>query len=216
MAKQYKLTADNRTFYGHQLRKLRLKGIVPANVYGKTIKSVPVQINFKEFAAIFNEAGETSVISLQVGDKTYPVLISELHLNPITSKVVHVDFRHVNLTEKINATIPLETVGESQAVKDGAVLVMTLDEVEVEALPTDLPEKITVDLTKLVKIGDSIMVSDLPVDTSKVSITSDPTTIVALVQEQKQEVEEPAPVEAAATPAAETKTETTKVEDKKE
>jgi large subunit ribosomal protein L25 len=206
MDKTLKLTAQTRQAFGKKIHSLRNQGLIPGNIFGKNFDSQAIQVNKNDFATIYNAGGETSVVAISLGDKTIPVLINNLHLHPITNKVMHIDFRFVDLKQKITANIPLEVAGESPAVKDGGVLVQTLDEVEVEALPTDLPEKIVIDISKLEKIGDSMTLADITID-PKVVINHDLTSKIILIQEPKVEVEPevvPAAEEAAAPAAGDT------------
>ena len=140
--KRYQLTAEPRKITGKQVKKLRREGIMPANVYGKDIKSQSLQLPQVEFDKVFEEAGETGVIDLSYGTETIPVLVHNIHTD-YRNRVLHADFFKVNLKEKVKATIPLEFVGEPKAVVDELGLLMEITpEIEVEALPTDLPEKI--------------------------------------------------------------------------
>lgn len=198
MSKNISLQADARTLFGRKTKQLRKQGVVPANIFGRDFKSVAIQVNKRDFIKVYNEVGETGIVDLQVEKKTLPVLISDMHMDPVSEDVLHVDFRHVNLKQKITANVPLEAVGEAPAVKEkNAVFVQNLDEIEVEALPTDLPDQIEIDLSKLVEIGDVITVADLKVS-DKVEILADPETVVAGAQEQQEEEVEEAPTEAAA------------------
>ena len=133
-----------------------------------------------------------------------PVLIDEVQINPVTQKVVHVNFRQVSLTEKVTGEVPLEFVNANEIV--GAVIVEVSRQVEVEALPSDLPEKIRVDLSSLTEIGQSLSLADLVFDESKISLVlaegQAPSQVpLVLVQEQKVEVE--VEVEVAPAPTAE-------------
>ena len=198
MAKTITLQAEPRTLLGRKVKQLRRAGLIPANIYGNKIKSQSIKITLSEFNKVFEEAGETSLVDLTVdGDKkTKPVLITNIQHDPITDKPIHADFHQVDLTQKVTANIPLEITGESPAVKEGGVLLTPLTEIEVEALPTDLPDNIQIDISKLLKTGDSISVSDLKVS-PKVELKADPKTPVVLIQEQKAEEEpEPTPAEA--------------------
>lgn len=204
------LKVAKRTVSGRQVKKLRQEGFLPANVFGHGVDSLSIQVKAKEFAPIFDEAGETQVIYLQVETEKdpRPVLVSDIQYDPVTDQPLHVDFHQVNLKEKVTANVPFEIIGESPAVKDlGANIISMFSELEVEALPTDLPEKITADVSQLVAIGDVIKVSDLKVDRSKVELTEDPETVLVTVVEQQAEEVAPAPV----TPA-ETETATPKAE----
>lgn len=194
MTKQV-LSTKKRKLFGRRVKQLRAQGIIPGNVFGPKTKSVAVSIDKKTFHEVFEKAGETSLIDLTIDDEkeVRPVLISNLHLDPITNEVLHVDLHQVDLKQKTTAEIPLEFVGESSAVKGGGVLVTLMNEVEVEALPTDLPDKIEVDISILANIGDSILAKDLKLDRSKVELKVEEEEPVVTVQEPEEEEEAPAP-----------------------
>ncbi len=184
-----KLKAKERKIFGRKVKQLRRAGFIPANVFGPKTKSKALTLDKSEFLKIFNQSGETTLIDLVVeGEKSSrPVLISNLHIHPVTSEILHVDLHQVDLKSKTTANIPIEIVGESPAVKAGGVVVTLLKEVEVEALPTDLPEKIEVDISNLTEIGSSILVKDLPIDHTRVELKLDPEEQVVAIQEQQQE-----------------------------
>ncbi len=184
-----KLKAKERKIFGRKVKQLRRAGFIPANVFGPKTKSKALTLDKSEFLKIFNQSGETTLIDLVVeGEKNpRPVLISNLHIHPVTSEILHVDLHQVDLKSKTTANIPIEIVGESPAVKVGGVVVTLLKEVEVEALPTDLPEKIEVDISNLTEIGSSILVKDLPIDHTRVELKLDPEEQVVAIQEQQQE-----------------------------
>lgn len=193
------LTVQKRQITGRKIKSLRRDGIIPANIFGKKVDSMAVQLPEDVFSKAFAKSGETGIVSLTVDGETRerPVLISNLHLHPVTDRVLHVDFRQVDLTEKVTTAIPVELVGESPAEKDlGAVIVQMINELEVEALPADLPEKLEVDVTALTQFGQSLTVADIKVDTKKIEIQAEPEQVIVSALEPKQEVEEaPAPVE---------------------
>ena len=181
-----------REVFGRKVKKLRKEGIIPANVFGKKVKSLAVQVSRKDLETAFAKSGETGLIQLRVGkeDKSRPVLMANLQRNPVTHDLLHVDFHEVDLTQKVTVAVPIEISGESPAVKEkGAVLITLLDEVKVEALPTDLPEKIAVDIGILSNFGDSITVKDLPIDRVKVKVLVDEDEAVFMVQQPKEEGE---------------------------
>lgn len=161
--KKITLKVDKRTVVGKKVKKLRREGILPATIYGKDIKSVSVQVPLKEFEKTYKEVGETGLVELSLdSEKTRPVLIKNVQLEPRMSMPLHADFYQVNLTEKIKANIPVEAVGEPKAVLDKiGLLEVPMFEVEVEALPADLPEKIEVDVANLSNIDDQITVGDV-------------------------------------------------------
>lgn len=191
-----KLQVNPRKITGRAVKVLRRQGLVPANVFGKKRKSVSVQLSAEALAKIYKAAGETSIINLQVeGEKEqHPVLISGIQFHSVTGLPLHADFHEVDLTQKVTATVPLELLGESPAVTDlGGVIVQQLNEIEVEALPMDLPDKLTLDISSLKEFGDTLTIADLKVDATKIQIEVPAETIVVQAQEPQKE-EEPAPV----------------------
>lgn len=200
--KRFQLTAEPRKITGKQVKKLRREGILPANVYGKDIKSQSLQLPLKDFQVVFEEAGETGVIDLTYGKDTVPVLIHNLHTD-YRNTPLHADFFKVNLKEKVTAMIPIEFTGEAKAETDKIGLLEKItNEIEVEALPTDLPEKFELNVEPLVNIGDQITVEMIH-SPQGVEIVSDPTLVIAKIGElvskeaQEQAAEEEAAAEAA-------------------
>lgn len=216
----YTIKASLRTATGRKVRALRKSGIVPANVFGKKTKSVSIQLDAKLLRDILKKAGETSLINLTIeGEKkARPVLVSGYAQDPVSNDLYHVDFHEVDLTEKVTAMVPIKVVGEAEAVKAGNNLVVQKNEIEVEALPADLPDEIEVDVTTLAAVGDSIHAKDLKVDRSKVTLLSEEDETIVTIQEPAKEEEvvaAPAEGEAAATDAKPAEGDA-KAEDKKE
>lgn len=195
----HQLKAEVRTVMGRKVKQLRRQGLVPATVYGYGIEPISIQLVEKEIDKVFEESGESTLIDLQLDGKSMPILFKNPQYHPISSDLIHVDCYKVNLKEKITAMVPIEFVGESMAVKLGNVLVEVFNEIEVEALPTDLPEKIIVDVGKLETLESQITVADLEVDKSKVTIKTDAGQVVVKVEEPRVE-EEPVAAEAVVAP----------------
>lgn len=214
---KYVIKAEKRLLTGSKVKKLRRQGVIPANVFGHTIKSQAIQVSEVEFSRVYKDAGETSLIWLKVEgeDKERPTLIKGLTNNPITGQKYHVDFHQVNLKEKVTANVPVEIVGEAQMVKDGlAVLDINLHEIEVEALPTDIPENVIFDISTLKEIGDSLKLSDVKLPSEVTVLTDLEVVVVALGAPQKEEAPlvEEVPAEAEVTGAAPTEGEAVAVE----
>jgi large subunit ribosomal protein L25 len=193
------LVVSPRTVVGKKVKTLRSSGLTPANVFSKGKESTSVQVDTKAFLAAYKKTGETGLIDLKIEGENMPrpVLVDNVDRHPVSDKVLHVDFHEVNLKEKVTAMIPVEAVGDSEAVKAGHVLVMPYNELEVEALPTDLPEKFEVDITALKAVGDDVKLSDVNYDREKVEVQGiDQDEVVATIQAMKEEVVE----EASATP----------------
>lgn len=200
------LKAQSRKVTGRKVKNLRKEGVLPGNIYGKKVKSVSVQVVLKDFEKVYKEVGETGLVELELGKEKKPVLIHNLQLNPVTDAPVHVDFLQVDLKEKVSAEVPVELTGESPAEKQAlGTVVLMLNEIEVEALPADLPEKFEIDRGALTEVDQVVKVSDLKVDRSKVEIKMGEEEIVVKVEPpQKEEViAPPAAAEAPAGEAAE-------------
>lgn len=187
------LKAEKRTQLGRKAKNLRKENILPANIYGKDIKSQAIQVTAADFDKVFSEAGETSIVEVMLDSKARPTLVHNIQRNPVSDEIVHIDFMQVDLKQKVTADIPVELVGESPAEKQGlGTLVQQLSEVSVEALPTDLPDKFEVDVTGLSEVDSAILVSDLKVPAG-VELQTDAEQVVAKVEPLRAEEEEPAP-----------------------
>jgi len=194
MSTKIKLTVNKRAVTGRKVKQLRAKGLVPANIYGKGIKSLSVQLPVKDFQTALDKAGETGVIDLTVDKETKskPVLIHNLHQHPVTDEYLHVDFHQVDLTKKVTVAIPIELTGEAPAVSQGGVQVQLIDEIEVEALPNNLPDKFVLDVSGLDEIGKSLSFKDIKVDTAKVKLMTDNLDeLVVKIEEPTKEEEKP-------------------------
>lgn len=185
-----KLKAQKRNIFGKKIKKMRRQGIIPGVIYGADFESLSIQFDLKEFQVLFREAGETSVIEVEIEEEeNYPVLIKQVQLHALSDLPLHVDFHKIDLTKKVNAQVPVQFVGESEAVKNGAILLELLKEIEVEALPNDIPSVISVDISSLKNIGDSISVALLEIP-SNVELKVEKEELVCKVEEPKEEVEE--------------------------
>lgn len=192
------LKAEARKVAGRKVKNLRKEGILPGNISGKKIKSESIQVNLKDFSKVYEEVGETGLVSLEIGKEKKPVLIHNLQMQPVTDQPIHVDFLQVDLKEKVTAEVPVELIGESPAEKQGlGTVVLMLNEIEVEALPGDLPEKFEIDRSTLTEVDQLVKVGDLKIDKAKVEIKTDAEEIVVKVEPpQKEEVVvAPAPAE---------------------
>ena len=194
------LKAQQRKVLGRKVKHLRGSGILPANIYGKKIKSQAIEVDLKEFQKIYNDVGETGLVELQLSKDKKPVLIHHVQNDPVTDVPIHADFLQVDLKQKVTTSVPIEVSGESPAEKlSVGTAVQYLDEVEVEALPTDLPEKFVVDISGLSEVDQAIYLKDLSYDKAKVELKADAQAIVVKVEPpQKEEVALP-PAEAEVT-----------------
>lgn len=208
-----KLAVTKRTVLGKKIKKLRRDGILPANIYGKGIKSLAVQAPIKEFNTVYSKAGETGLIDLQIDGEVRPVLIHNVQLDHIAKTPLHADFYQVNLKEKVKTMVPIVTVGEPKAVTEKVgLLLQPLAEIEIEALPTDLPEKIEVPVEALGAVDEQITVANLKIPES-ITVLTDPEQVVIKIGELvSKEAQEQAAAEAAAAEAAKVASDATKAE----
>lgn len=205
--KRPKLVVEKRTVLGKKVKKLRREGILPANIYGKEIKSLAVQVPLTEFEKVYKETGETGLLDLEVNKELHPVLIHNLQIDPLTRSPLHADFFQVNLKEKVKTMVPVVTLNEAKAVTDKlGILLQPLSEVEVEALPEDLPEKIEVDVASLSAVDEQITVSDLKLPKGVEILTDSSQVVVKIAELVTKEAEAQAAEEAAAAEAAKAET----------
>ncbi len=157
------LSAKIRKELGKKVKVLREKGILPGVLYGPKMKTATsIEINLKEFEKIYKDAGESSLISLEVDNKKFLVLIHEMDRDPLTNKLLHIDFYQPSLEKEVAVTLPLVFEGEALAVKDsGGTLVKNISEIEVKALPQNLPHEIKVNIENLKTFADNIKILDL-------------------------------------------------------
>lgn len=206
------LAAKIRKEVGKKVKVLRKKDILPAVLYGHKIKNLNLELDSKEFEKIYKEAGESSLITLVItkgedeakasspslnveGEKQkLLVLIHDIQFDPLTEKPIHIDFYQPELKEEVEVTVPLIFEGESKAVKDlGGTLVKNISEVEVKALPQNLPHEIKIDIGNLKTFEDNILIKDLIVS-KEVKILKEPEEIVAKVtrpEKVEEELEKP-------------------------
>jgi len=209
---QIPLSAQKRTVLGKKVKTLRREGLIPAHVFGHKIPTIHVQVKKTEFGPVFEKVGETGIISLDVDKEKRPVMVRNIQVHPVSDDLLHVDFYQVNLSEKVTVNVPVEVTGEAPAVEKKIGLLLTpVSEIEIEALPADIPEKVEVDIAKLAAIGDEIKVKDLPIDRSKIEVKTDEELVVAqigeLVTKEMEAVEAEMEAEAAAAQVEEAPTE---------
>ncbi len=185
------IKATHRTVTGKQVRALRRAGQLPGVLYGRHIEPTPISMDGHEASRILSHLTSSSLVTIDLEGKEYPSLVRESQRNPIKRSLVHVDFQVISLTEKLRTHVSVELTGSAPAVKDfNAVLVTSLDELEVECFPQDLPERITVDISRLANVGDGIHVRDI-VLSDKVKILDDLGEIIVVATAAKaEEVEE--------------------------
>lgn len=184
---EYKLEAKLRT---DKTNKIRKEGLLPGIVYGHKFDNAKISFDSIVFNHLYREAGTSNLIDIVIdGEKPFKTLINDIQKDPISGKIIHIDFLKVNMKEKIHAEIPLTFVGDSPAVIDlEGSLITPVDKIEVECLPGDLVSEIQVDISILDDFEKNIKVSDLNVPAG-VEVLTDPEEIVAFIQEPRSEEE---------------------------
>ena len=181
-----------------RLQDIRETGKIPAVFYGRKEASTPIALKEGDFLKVWEKAGESSVIVLEGVGEDHEALIHDIDLDPITGRVRHADFYIIEKGKKVQVNIPLEFEGVAPAIKElGGILVKVLHEVEIEALPKDLPHVLIADISSLATFDDQLKAGDIKLPTGVTLITSEE-EVVALVSEPKEEVLETAPVDLSA------------------
>lgn len=197
------------------MKRLRREGIIPANVYGRALDSVAIQVARDDLVRVVRTAGRNEIIYLRLdGEEPRPTFVRQIQRNPVTDAILHVDFYQISLVEKVRIEVPLALVGTAPAEQTyGGTLLHSLDSITVEGLPTDIPSVIEVEVSGLEEIDAAIHVEELNVP-DQVTVLTDPEVVVAKiapphvekeVEEEvvAEEVAEAAPEEGAEEPAAE-------------
>ena len=188
------LDAKRRDATGKRVKAIRREGRLPAVLYGLGIEPIAIELETHEASQVLARSSGSTLIDLNLEDENHSVLVREIQRDVIRRDLLHVDFLKVAMDETIRAEVPIELVGEAPAVKEGGVLVTGIASVEVEALPADLQDRISVDLEPLAEIDDSILAGDLYLG-DKVSLVTDPDELVARVIYQVEEIIEEVVVE---------------------
>ncbi len=192
------LNATKRTERGKRVRKMRAAGSLPAVVYGPKEDATALTLSRLEFEKVFREAGESTVITLSGLDEDTDVLVQEIAYDPVTSMPLHVDFYAIEKGKKVTVNVPIEFVGEAPVLKLGGVLTKVLYELEVEAMPKDLPHEIVVDVSSLAEFDSHITVADVTMPAG-VTVLNDAEETIVVASEVIEEVDAPiAPVDMSA------------------
>jgi len=193
----FTLTAKTREKAGRKVKNLRREGILPAVLYGPELKATQsLEINLKEFDKVFKEAGESSLISLEIDKEKIPVLIHDFQKDSLTEKFTHVDFYQPKLKEEIEVKVPLIFEGEAPAVKElGGTFIKNVSEVRVRALPQNLPHEIRVNIGKIKTFEDFILIQDLSVSENVKILNHSGEIIASVTPLEKIEEELQKPIE---------------------
>ncbi len=185
------LTAQKREVYGKRLKKARREGQLAANIYGPGFTSASIFISYRDFSKVFSKAHETGIIQITLNGSQIPVLARQVQRHPLSHDLLHVDFRKVDLTKKIETEVPVKIVGEAPAVEQhGGVLLTQAAHLVVESLPSDIPQEIEVDVTGMSELGTEIKVADLK-KSGNFEFKEEPDKVVLSIVAHKEESLEP-------------------------
>jgi large subunit ribosomal protein L25 len=202
MADEVTLLVRPRTTLGKQVRRLRREGVIPANIFGRGQDSRAVEMEAIDLKRLLAKHAGTRIVQLQLDGTQEAVLIRHVQHDPRTGAVQHVDFLHVDMREKIRARVPVRLTGEAPAVKQlGGVLLHVSDTVEVECLPSDLPERLELDVGGLENLDDTLYVRDLSAPTGVVILADADETVAKVTASRMAAVAEAAAPEKSAAPA---------------
>jgi large subunit ribosomal protein L25 len=209
MKQKTQLKASHRQVKGKEVRFLRRQGATPANVFGRGLASTAIQIETKQLRQVLNKVGTSQLITLSIEGEAEPrnVLVRDFKVNPLSRELLHVDLYQVSMTERTKLDVPIVLVGESIAVKKlGGVMLQSLNRLNIECLPADIPPAIEVDLSPLVELGNALHVKEIKLGVA-VTILDDPeeviVSVIAPAAEEAKAFEEAPAAEAEAGAAAE-------------
>lgn len=186
------LEAKKRTEIGKRVKNVRRNGFIPAVVYGRDMEAMPISLEKRSATQTLNSVSGSTILTLQVEGKEYSTLVRDVQRDHLRNEFLHLDFLSVSLLEKLRTNVSITLVGDAAVLEDfDALVVAGISEVEVEALPQDLPETITVDVSGLAEIGDAIYLRDIPVPPN-VEILTDPEELIAVASAVKEEAVEEA------------------------
>jgi large subunit ribosomal protein L25 len=187
--------ASRRELVGKKVKHLRGEGKLPAVIYGKHISPLPVTVDLRETTKLLRDVGRSSVLTIDVDGEEFNALVRDRQRDIFSGEYLHIDFLAISLTEKVRTQVGIALEGEASAIKDfGAILITGLERLEIECLPSDLPERITVDVSSIASIGDGIYVKDLIIpDGVEVLEDIEDMIVVATaptMEEEEEEIEE--------------------------
>jgi large subunit ribosomal protein L25 len=195
------IEATKRSVTGKKVGVLRREGKLPGVIYGHHFETLAILMDLKEATKVLNTATSSSIVTIKIDGKDHAALVRERQKDYIRNQYIHIDFQAVSQTEKIRTKVGIVIAGIAPAVKDfNGVVVEGLDAIEVEALPKDLPERFTVDISSLANIGDAIHVSDITAPENVTFLTAPEEMVILITAPAAEEVEEVAAEGEAAEP----------------
>ncbi len=188
--KAVNLSATTRTVLGKKVKRNRLKGLMPAVLYGQGVESTPLFVDLKDYRKVFAEAGTSALVDLTIDDnKPIKVLFHEPQYHYLMGQPVHADILAVKMSEKLETAIPIKYVGVSEAVEElEGNFITNKDELQIRCLPGDLIPEVEVDISVLKTFDDQLKVSDIKVPET-IEILDDLEEVIALVEAPKTEEE---------------------------
>lgn len=182
------INATHRPVTGKRVGALRREGKLPAVMYGHNVEATPILLDQREASRVLSAITGSQIVTIKLDGKEHAALVREKQKNFIKNTLLHVDFQVVSLTEKIRTAVEIVLDGVSPAVKDfNGVVVTDLNQVEVEALPQDLPDRFTVDISSLKNIGDALYVRDLTIPNGVTLLTHGDEVIVNITGQAAEE-----------------------------
>lgn len=185
------LEASPREELKRKTNLLREKKILPAVIYGKEVKNIPISINYHNFRDVYEKAGESTIVNIKIKlenkEKDYPALIREVQKDPLTGSYLHADFFQLPMNEEVEVMVPLEFEGESRAEKElGGILIKNIHELGIKALPTNLIHSIKIDVSHLANFEDEIKIKELSIPEG-IKVLAEPEEVVAIIGRPKEE-----------------------------
>lgn len=154
--------ANRREVIGKKVKTLRRDGLLPAVVYGHNIEPISISLDYRDASKTLDSISPSALIVLEIDGEKHYTLVRDKQRNPVRRSIIHVDFQAVSLTETVRADVNINLIGEAPAIETYlGVLVPSLEQLSIECLATNLPDKVEVDISGLTEIGDSILVRDV-------------------------------------------------------
>src|SRR5499433_2150810 len=181
----------------NEARRLRVTGKVPAVLYGDKGDAITLAVSAKQLGQILRSpTGHNTLFQVALSGKEQPAIVKDWQVDPITGNLLHVDMLRVAMDVRMRVKVPVHTFGEAQGVKvQGGIFETVTREVEIECLPAEIPAEFRLDVTNLM-IGMSLRASDIPMDSNKMKLVTEPERVIAHVVALRVEEEKPAEVAA--------------------